>query len=37
MTRLQAEIALITESIDRTKEKLERDERRLRELVLKHI
>ena len=37
MSTLEAEIQLITESIDRTKEKLERDERRLRELVLRHI
>jgi hypothetical protein len=37
MSTLEAEILLITESIDRAKEKLERDERRLRELVLRHI
>ena len=37
MTKLEAEITLISESIDRTKEKLKRDERRLRELVLRHI
>jgi len=36
-TDLEAQIRLISESIDRTQAKLERDQRRLRELTLKHI
>lgn len=36
-TALEAQIRLISESIDRTQVKLEREQRRLRELTLKHI
>ena len=36
-TPLEAKIKLLSESIDRTKAKLERDQRRLRELTLKHV
>lgn len=36
-SQLEGKIKMITESIERTEAKLKRDERRLRELVLKNI
>jgi hypothetical protein len=37
MNELEARIKLMSESIDRAQEKLDRDKRKLRELTLKHI